>query len=51
MKKTEITEKGLSKTEISNMPNKELEVMIIQILTRLERRVDELKTSTQREKM
>ena len=30
------------------MPDKEFKVMVIKILTRLERRVDELRTSTER---
>lgn len=34
--KNKISEKELNETEISNMPDKELEVIIIKILTMLE---------------
>lgn len=33
---------NLNKTELRNMPNKKFKGMIIKILTRLDRRVDEL---------
>lgn len=33
---------NLNKTELRNMPNKKFKEMIIKILTRLDRRVDEL---------
>lgn len=36
-----ITAKDLSKMEISNMPDREFKVLIIKILTRLEKRVED----------
>lgn len=38
--RTKITEKEQNETEISNMPNKLLKVVIIKILTGLERKVE-----------
>lgn len=35
--------KELSEKEISNLPDQEFKVMVIKILTRLKRRVDELR--------
>lgn len=40
--KTKITVKELNRMIISSVPNKELKVMVIKILTGLEKRVDEL---------
>lgn len=41
-------EKELYEMEISNMPATEFKVIIIKMLTRLERRVDSVRTSTKR---
>ena len=37
-----VTARELNETEISNMPDKELKVMVIKILTQLEKRVKDL---------
>ena len=40
-KKQDKTPEGLSKMEISNLPNKEFKVMIIQMLNKFRRKTDE----------
>ena len=35
------SEKGINKTEISNLPDEELKVIVIKVLTELRRRMDE----------
>lgn len=40
-----IGEKELNETELSNLPNKKLNIMVLKMLTRLEKSLDELSES------
>lgn len=44
-------EKELNVTDISNVPDKEIKVMIIKMLNGLQRKVEELRTSIRRQKI
>jgi len=48
MREQDKTSKKENKAKINNLPDKEFTVIVIKMFTRLERRVDELRTSTKR---